>query len=206
MGRQASVSAALAIALWLAGNAPVSAATGTVGIQMTGSDVSIALPTTTFRSRIQSQRDVFRGAPSRRPRDWSSPKGTPRERSPRGLRARPGNARRAPHHAVHRRSGVSVEQWSKERFCRRSWARSVYDLQARYLPEDPNAQTGPDEDVVRKKNLYAFGWNAKAGVQLHRTSGLFVNLESGIHFIDTDRRWTPMCDVSIGVGTILPRE
>ncbi|MCA9727235.1 MAG: outer membrane beta-barrel protein, partial [Candidatus Eisenbacteria bacterium] len=101
-----------------------------------------------------------------------------------------------------------MEEWSRNRF----WVPyagaglGFYDIQARYLPEDPEAGVGmPDEDLVRKDNIFKFGWNAKVGVNLHRTSGLFVNLESGLHMIDTRRRWTPMYDVSLGVGTILPR-
>jgi hypothetical protein len=100
-----------------------------------------------------------------------------------------------------------LEEWSKGRF----WVPyagagiGLYDLQARYLPADPDAGVGvSDEDLVRKQNIFKFGWNAKMGVNLHRTSGLFVNLESGLHLINTRRRWTPMYDLSFGVGTILP--
>ncbi len=101
------------------------------------------------------------------------------------------------------------EEWSKGRY----WVPyagagiGLYDIQARYLPEDPNAGVGvPDEEIVRKANVFEFGWNAKAGVNMHRTSGIFVNLESGLHLIDTPRRWTPVYDLSMGVGTILPIE
>ena len=81
----------------------------------------------------------------------------------------------------------------------------LYDMQARYLPADPNAGQGaPDDDLVRKANIFEFGWNAKVGVNMHRTSGIFFNLESGLHVINTERRWTPTYDLSLGVGTILP--
>jgi len=118
-----------------------------------------------------------------------------------------------------------LEQVSKGRF----WVPYValgaglYDIQVTYLPSDstskiphshdeggrPLTSLGGNElddefDKGRKQNIFDFGWNAKAGVNLHRTSGLFVNLEAGAHAINTRRRWTPMYDVSIGVGTILP--
>lgn len=81
----------------------------------------------------------------------------------------------------------------------------LYDMQARYLPADPDAGVGqPDDEIVRKANIFEFGWNAKMGVNMHRTSGLFINLESGLHLINTARRWTPTYDLSLGVGTILP--
>jgi hypothetical protein len=78
-------------------------------------------------------------------------------------------------------------------------------MQARYLPADPDAGVGQaDDEIVRKANIFEFGWNAKMGVNMHRTSGLFINLESGLHLINTARRWTPTYDLSLGVGTILP--
>lgn len=215
MGRQAMMSAALAGVFWLASSEPVSAAMGSVGVQVTGSDV---MDRAADDYRFGPGFNISGTVPLARRIDVRADFGVrflEGEQTSQGanpapdLGARPGE----------RTDGLRVmpftvdvayrfEQWSKERFWLPFAAAGLgfYDMEARYLPEDPNAQTGPDEDVVRKKNLYAFGWNAKAGVQLHRTSGLFVNLESGIHLINTDRRWTPMCDLSIGIGTILPRE
>jgi len=99
------------------------------------------------------------------------------------------------------------EEWSQGRYWVPYAAAGIgfYDMQARYLPADPDAAQGvPDDDLVRKANIFDFGWNAKVGVNMHRTSGIFVNLESGLHLINTRRRWTPTYDLSLGVGTILP--
>ncbi len=114
---------------------------------------------------------------------------------------------------------VRAEQWSKGRF----WVPyagvgiGFYDVEVTYLPsligEEPPETEGfargddPDSPVAedtRTARLYKFGWNGKAGVRLYRTSGMFVNLESAVHGIDTDRRWQPMWDVSVGVGFLLP--
>ncbi|MCA9754691.1 MAG: outer membrane beta-barrel protein [Candidatus Eisenbacteria bacterium] len=115
------------------------------------------------------------------------------------------------------------EKWSQGRF----WLPYVavglgfYDMEIEYIGAD---QATLDElhdeaeeldmhpenypEVVageaRTQHVYEFGWNAKLGVNLYRTSGMFVNLESGVHGIQTDERWQPMWDVAIGIGALLP--
>lgn len=90
-----------------------------------------------------------------------------------------------------------IEQWSQGRF----WVPYVsaglgyYDMRAEFLDE-----AGEE----RHDNLFKVGYHGRAGVNFHRTSGLFLNLEAAVHAIDTDRRVTPLYDVSIGVGTVLP--
>lgn len=114
-----------------------------------------------------------------------------------------------------------AEKWSAGRF----WVPYVgfglgfYDLELTYVgadeatlaelaAESEGDGAGPAPEVVageeRTHHLYEFGWNGRVGVNLHRTSGIFVNVESGVHGIQTERRWQPMWDVAIGVGTVLP--
>jgi hypothetical protein len=115
------------------------------------------------------------------------------------------------------------ERWSQGRF----WVPYVaaglgfYDMELDYVgadqatldelaaePHDGGEDHHEAEMVVagaeRTQRLYKFGWNTKVGVHLYRTSGIFVNLESGVHGIQTDRRWQPMWDVAVGVGAVLP--
>ena len=116
-----------------------------------------------------------------------------------------------------------AEPWSKGRF----WVPYVaaglgfYDMELKYVGADqvtldelaaePHEEGDHHEDMAvvvageeRTQRLFEFGWNGKVGVHLYRTSGIFVNLESGVHGIHTDRRWQPMWDVAIGVGAVLP--
>lgn len=60
------------------------------------------------------------------------------------------------------------------------------------------------EGTERNDALFRFGWHLRGGVRLHRTSGLHVSLESAIHFIDTPGKMSPMWEVSLGLGALVP--
>jgi hypothetical protein len=88
-----------------------------------------------------------------------------------------------------------------------------YDLQAKLrrgdtIPE--NQKMGDADDVVAGEreiigDIYRFGWNARVGARFHRTSGLFVQVESALHYVELPGHWTPAYDVSLGFGTNFPR-
>lgn len=90
-----------------------------------------------------------------------------------------------------------IEQWSQGAF----WVPYVsaglgfYDIRATYTGED---------GLERNSDLFETGWHGRVGVNFHRTSGLFVNVESAVHLVDTPGRWTPLYDISFGVGTVVP--
>lgn len=89
------------------------------------------------------------------------------------------------------------EDWSQGRYWLPYAAAGFgyYDMRARFL--------SPDGQEV-SRNLYRSGWNLRGGVQLHRTSGLFVTLESAVHLVDTPGQWSPLYDLSLGIGAYLP--
>lgn len=116
-----------------------------------------------------------------------------------------------------------AERWSQGRFWVPYAAAGLgfYDMKLEYVgasqatldeldaePHDGDEGLGDEARVVageeRAQHLYEFGWNGKVGVNLYRTSGIFVNVESGVHGIQTAGRWQPMWDVSFGVGAVLP--
>jgi hypothetical protein len=88
------------------------------------------------------------------------------------------------------------EDWSRGRY----WLPFVgagvgyYDMQVRRLDSR-------GEELFN--NLYRFGFNARTGLQLHRTSGLFIMAESAVHWVDLPGKRTPLYDVSLGFGTFL---
>ena len=93
-----------------------------------------------------------------------------------------------------------AEQWSQGRF----WVPYVglgagfYDVRAEFANEETFEE--------RHANLFKVGYHGRAGVNFHRTSGMFMNVEAAVHAIDTDREWTPLYDVSVGVGVTLPMQ
>ncbi len=90
------------------------------------------------------------------------------------------------------------EDWSGGRFWIPYAAAGfgLYDLRASFAGDD---------GVVEYNNLFKPGWNARAGVQFHRTSGLFVTVESAVHLLDLPGAWTPTYDLAFGIGALLPR-
>ncbi len=90
------------------------------------------------------------------------------------------------------------EDWSRGRFWIPYAAAGFgfYDLRASFA----------DDDGVRAyNNVYRPGWNARIGVQFHRTSGLFVTVESAVNLLDLPGAWTPSYDLAFGIGALLPR-
>jgi hypothetical protein len=89
------------------------------------------------------------------------------------------------------------EGWSRGRF----WVPyaaagpGLYDMRATFTDADGNE---------RDHALFRFGWHVRGGVQLHRTSGMHVSLETAVHFIDTPGRMSPMWEVSLGLGALVP--
>jgi hypothetical protein len=84
-----------------------------------------------------------------------------------------------------------------------------YDLQVRFRPQ---IMTGSTKNALdhfdgqdRVVNIYRYGWNMRLGADMMRPSGLFLRLESALHYVNTPAHWTPAYDVSMGIGTILPR-
>jgi hypothetical protein len=83
-----------------------------------------------------------------------------------------------------------------------------YDLQARFrkgeaAPDLDKASDADDAGMIA--NIYRFGWNARLGADFLRTSGLFVRVESALHYVELPGHWTPAYDVSLGFGTTFPR-
>jgi hypothetical protein len=70
-----------------------------------------------------------------------------------------------------------------------------YDMQATFADA---------EAVERDHSLFEFGWNLRGGVRFHRTSGLHVSLETAVHFIDTPGKMSPMWEVGVGLGSLIP--
>ncbi|MBK8231659.1 MAG: outer membrane beta-barrel protein [Candidatus Eisenbacteria bacterium] len=88
------------------------------------------------------------------------------------------------------------EGWSDGRFWipYAGFGPGLYDMQATFR------DTFAEE---RKHNLFRFGWHARAGVQLQRTSGMFINFETAAHAVDVPGKWSTLFDLNIGVGAQL---
>ncbi len=89
------------------------------------------------------------------------------------------------------------EAWSHGRF----WVPYVaagpglYDLRGTFMSAD-----GEERDHT----LFDYGWNARGGVRLHRTSGLHISLETAVHLVNTPGEWSPFWEVALGLGAIVP--
>lgn len=70
-----------------------------------------------------------------------------------------------------------------------------YDFQATFADAEGNE---------RNDALFEFGWHVRGGVRLHRTSGMHISLETAVHFIDTPGKISPMWEVSLGLGSLVP--
>lgn len=98
-----------------------------------------------------------------------------------------------------------LERWSQGRF----WVPYVgvgpglYDMRASFRRFPASPTETPDEIAAAEHhhNLFRFGWHARAGARLHRTSGLFLDLGTAAHFVDVPGEWSPLWEASLGVGT-----
>lgn len=89
------------------------------------------------------------------------------------------------------------ESWSDGRFWipYAGFGPGLYDIQATF--RDTSAEE-------RTHNLFRFGWHARAGVELQRTSGMFLHFETAAHAVDVPGKWSTLFDLNIGVGAQLP--
>ncbi|MFN8547981.1 MAG: hypothetical protein U0527_08465 [Candidatus Eisenbacteria bacterium] len=90
-----------------------------------------------------------------------------------------------------------LEQWSNGRY----WVPylgggfGLYDFHASY----ESAANG-----ARAHDLFRAGWHVRGGVQLHRTSGLFIDVQTAVHAVDVPGHWASFFDLGVGVGAELP--
>lgn len=90
-----------------------------------------------------------------------------------------------------------LEGWSHGRY----WVPYVgggfglYDFKATY-----DSAAGGE----RVHELFRAGWHIRGGVQLQRTSGLFIDVETALHAVDVPGHWASFFDFGVGVGAELP--
>lgn len=77
-----------------------------------------------------------------------------------------------------------------------------YDMRASYrsIPNDVAVSAVREE---WNHNLFRFGWHGRAGAYLYRTSGLYIDLGGAVHYIDVPGKWSPLWELSFGIGTHL---
>jgi hypothetical protein len=100
--------------------------------------------------------------------------------------------------------GYRGDRWARGRF----WSPYVgfgpgfYDMRATY--REPHAGPLADSPPAEwNHDLFRFGWHLRAGAYLYRTSGLYLDLGGAIHFVDVPGEWSPLWEVSLGVGSLL---
>lgn len=89
------------------------------------------------------------------------------------------------------------EDWSRGRYWIPYAAAGfgLYDLRASFAGEDGE---------IGYNTLFRPGWSARGGVQFHRTSGLFMTVETAVHVVDLPGAWTPTYEIAFGIGALLP--